>query len=222
MAGRRGRVWIYIGDVIPGFIWSRGRVVEARQPVDEPVVLLVVVDAGSVRVSEGSGEVRVVGRGGRHSTVAVNLEERNGKKVAVVTVDSADAQVTAPARALAVIADASSVRASLDSTLEYVSVRADSSGVKARARIAPGGGVYVRADSSTVAVEAEPSGPGEYWADVESDSSGVRISFNGRARYEVEERSVEASSIRIAQPRGDVGATVRVRVRADSSSVKLE
>ncbi len=211
-----------VRDIIQGIAGGRRRRLEARQPVDEPVVLLVVVDSGSVRVGEGQGEVRATGWGGWGSTVAIALEKREGKTVAVVTVDSADVAVAAPARALAVVADSSSVRASLDSTLDYISVRVDASSVKARARLAPGGGVYVKADSSTVAVEAEPSAPGEYWADVEADSSGIRVSFNGKARYVVEERRVETSSIRIARPGGDAGATVKARVRADSSSVRLE
>jgi hypothetical protein len=213
-----------LGGVFSLFVGMRKRPVriDAELPTGD-IVLVVEADAAGVKlVQVGEPRVRVRGEAVRPEEVRFRLVEEDGRLKGILHVEAADVTVEAPFNALGVVADSSSVRAYATARpLRYLSIRADASGVTAEAALAPGGGVYISADSSAVKAQLKPAGEGEYWAEVEADASGVKLAFEGEKAYIVEERSASASRVAIAHTGEEAPVKVKVRVRADASTVKL-
>lgn len=198
--------------------------VEEEESVDGPVVLVVNADSSDVKVHDSPlGMIKVAGYRSPGGEVRVKVEEREGKNIAWVVAEAASVRIEAPLKAVGVIADSSSVRIEAGGRpLEYLSVKTDSSGIKAGVALARGGGIYAKLDSSAVKVYATPIEDGEYWVDVDSDSSGFTAEISGDKTYEIEEEMLNSTRLVVERTAGrEARVKVKVKVKADASVIRL-
>ncbi len=220
-------IWEGISEAVratSGF-WKRGSVkVESQVDVKEPVVLLVEAGASSVRVRESPpGRIRISGYKVKSGDVRLSLEDYEGKKLARLVAEAADIEVEAPMRAVGVVADTSSIKIEAKARpLEYISIKADASGVRAEAPLLRGGGVYASLDVSSARLHVTPVEEGEYWVDLEADASSFRAEFEGDKIYEVEEENLRHTRLLVERrAEGEPRVRVKVRVKADTSTIRL-
>ena len=210
-----------LGGVL-GSLLGRPKPVKLEVRVERPLTLILHLDAASARVYSWSEMVvSVRGRARSGENVRFRLEEEDGRLYGHLYVEAASVEVRAPIEALGAILDSSSLKTSIDRPLRYISVNADSSGVKILAKLRRGGGLYARLDASALSAMLEPEGPGRYWVEVEAEASGVRVEFAGRKRYRIKRRDLDNTSLRVAEPDERADVEVEASVTADSSSVKL-
>ncbi|GAB6148672.1 hypothetical protein [Stetteria hydrogenophila] len=200
-----------------------GARVEAEERVDGPVVLVVKADSSTVRIREGpQGRVRVTGYRWPRGRVELHVEEAAERRTARLTVEAASVTVEAPLKAVGVLADASAVKIEAGKPLDYLSVKADSSGVKASIALARGGGVYAKLDSSALKVQATPEGKGEYWLDADVDSSSLRVEVQGEDKtYNIEEERLHSTRLIAEKTGGEAGVKVKARIKASTSIIRL-
>ena len=207
-----------------GLGWRRRKTVELEAETPKRPTLVVVADSSNVRVRPGRGD-KIVVRGvasSRGTARIVVYQSEGGEVEGRVELYSADVVVEAPAKAVGVVCDSSSISINFEEeSVEFVSVKSDSCGINVRALLEEGGGHYAWLDSSGLNSYLKPSGEGGYWVEVEADSSGAKIEFEGKKRYIIEEEKLVYSRLSISDPDVEASVEVRAKVIADSSSIRL-
>jgi hypothetical protein len=187
------------------------------------ITLIINVEASSVKLEQATEpRIDLKGTALRPERVRFKLIEEKGGLKGILYVEDADVIVRVPFTSLGVVADSAGVKVHARvKPLRYVSVKVDASSVAIWAKVAQKGGIYLLTDSSAVKAELKPEGSGEYWAEVEADSSGVKVMFEGEKIYIVEGREADASRVVISRGRDTAPVKVKVRVKANASTVKF-
>ncbi|MCE4617383.1 MAG: hypothetical protein F7C32_02235 [Desulfurococcales archaeon] len=223
-------VWDFLErlGVVPGGYVTFNLALDLK---DERIpVLTVKSSASSVNVEYAREKViRVSGKRRRRGMARISLLEENKKLIALVECDSASLTVKGPFRGFTTVADTSGVALNSSQVLEYVGVKADTSGVKIDTPLNKDGYIYLKLDTSSAKLTIKPVEVGEYKIEVNADTSSIKLDIESGfpVYYILDTKKLDASSFNVknieelAGTSLDDAVILRLKLKLDTSSFKL-